>query len=822
MDASNAPQHPAPPDDSRVPQGQHTRAQKSLAAQLLRSVLSIYFLIAVTLTLGQLAYEFTDEQHRLDAEITHISNIFKPIFAQALWNLDDEQIHSNLEGVLANDNVLGIQIKDEHGALYASLGGILDEKGNMHCATMEGVQFDESKCSTLLTQLKAYEYPVYFNDAIRGAQLVGSLVFYSSTDIVMQRSASMFVITITNAVLKTLCLWVIAWFMLQKLVARPLGQVAQALDQLNPDEQNEDANHDTPVDPQYAERVDELGVMMRSYFHLKESLQRKNAELAAYHTELEQKVEERTHKLELANKAKSEFLANMSHEIRTPMNGVLGMTELLLGTPLAKRQHQYARTIHNSAMALLGIINDILDYSKIEAGKLELEHISFNLETMFDDCSAIFAMKCSEKPIQLVTRMDHRVPVSLMGDPTRLRQILMNLIGNAFKFTEKGQVVIRTEWLGAEDNQVFLKFSIQDSGIGLSEDQISRLFKSFSQADTSTTRKYGGTGLGLAICKQLAELMGGEIGVDSTLGEGATFWFTARLGIAEACELRTAQQKLEAAMQGKSVLIVDEHAPYRESIAERARAWGMQAETTGSLGQATKLLASAASDGKPYSIVMLASDGEKLDFAQSVSHRDEYGHPTVILLCPSHHLPNSEALAHHHLQFLLEKPTPLVELRNVLGRACGATTDIDEHLEQAKKEKPLNFSQLRVLVAEDNKVNQMVIDGLLKKLGIRAKLAENGAIAVAACQTAEAPFDLVLMDCEMPELDGWSASRQIRDGNFRRNNGEPVVIIALSAHAMSIEKEKARAAGMDDYLSKPISMDRLVDALRRHQLYTED
>ncbi len=820
MAAQNAPQDPdntpARTADAGCPVA---RAQKSLASQLLRSVLSIYFLIAITLTFGQLTYEFHDEQVRLDGEITDISKIFKPIFAQALWNIDDEQIHSNLQGVLANENVLGIQIKDEQGVLYASLGAVLDDKSIMKCAHMENITFREDKCSGLMTNLKAYEYPVYFQDAIRGAQLVGSLVFYSSTDIVMQRSASMFLITIINAILKTLCLWVIAWFVLQRLVAKPLGQVAQALDRLNPDAKKEDQLTDTPVDPQHAERDDELGIMMRSYFHLKESLYRKNSELAAYHSELEQKVEERTHKLEQANKAKSEFLANMSHEIRTPMNGVLGMTELLLGTPLAKRQRQYARTIHNSAMALLGIINDILDYSKIEAGKLELETIAFNLETMLDDCSAIFAMKCAEKPVQLVTRIDHRIPVALMGDPTRLRQVLMNLIGNAFKFTEKGQIIIRTEWLETQQQKVRLRFSIQDSGIGLSADQISRLFQSFSQADTSTTRKYGGTGLGLAICKQLSELMGGEIGVYSTPGEGATFWFTACFGVAETCELCVRQQKLEAGMQGKSLLIIDEHHAYREMVIEKALAWGMRAEATGSLGQATKLLANAKADGHPYDIVMLASDGERLDFASSIGSRDEYGTPTIIVTCPAHHLPESSELTRRGLSLLLEKPTAQVELRNVLARACGVSVDHEEQPDATHQEKPLDFSQLRVLVAEDNKVNQLVIDGMLKKLGIKPRLAENGLLALAACEKAEEPFDLVLMDCEMPELDGWSASQLIRENDFRRANGEPVVIIALSAHAMSIEKEKARAAGMDDYLSKPISMDRLIEALKQHQLF---
>lgn len=794
------------------------RADQSLAARLLRSVLSIYFVIAISLTTGQLALEYKNEEGRLGEEIRHLANVFTPLVAQSLWNIDNEQLNANLFGIVRNDIVLGARIKDETGVSQLALGYVANDQGERDCASIGEIRVAPEKCGQLLTRLRGFDYPIVFHDPIRGPETVGTLVIYSSSDIVVERSASTFIMTVINAILKTLCLWLITWYVLNKLVARPLGQLTQALDKLDPDAEKETEAHG--IDSQYAQRKDEVGNMMRSFLQMRDSIFDKNRELHEYQRDLEQKVEERTEKLEKANRAKSEFLANMSHEIRTPMNGVLGMTELLLGTPLAKKQRQYARTIQNSAMALLGIINDILDYSKIEAGKLELESIRFSLETLLDDLTSIFAIKANDKHLELITRLDPGAPTSLMGDPTRLRQILMNLMGNAFKFTEHGAVTLDVKILSQKPEGIVVRFGVSDTGIGLTPEQQARLFKSFSQADSSTTRKYGGTGLGLAISKQLAEMMGGEIGVESIPGKGATFWFTARFGIAPPSDADLTHRKLEEGLACKRLLVIDDNASLREMVVQHTRHWRMQVSEASTLAIADNMLVQAQSAGTPFQIVLMGTQGDGLSFASMLGKRADIGKPRLILAAPPQVRPDNEEWARMGLALSIDKPVTIGELRSMLGRACGVSAVMIESAEPVTPAGPVaaDFSHVRVLVAEDNKVNQMVIDGLLKKLQMRPVIVANGVLAVEACEHAEEPYDLVLMDCEMPELDGWSATRQLRDRDMRRRNGDPLLIIALSAHAMNVEKERARQAGMDDYMAKPINMERLVETFLRNGL----
>jgi len=782
-------------------------ARKSLAEQLLRAILGVYFVVAVSLTAVQLAMEFQSEQARSEQEINHLAEIFKPIFAQALWNLDDEQIASNLQGIMLDNNVLGFQIKDESGRVSTSLGAIRQDSGEVVCSQSPQLINETEKCGQRLLDLYSFEYPVYFNDELRGRQLVGYMVFYSSSDVVLKRSIRAFLVTIFNAALKTFFLWVIARLILNRQVAKPMAQLTEAFNELNPDAETQENQQRKLVNSSYAGGQDELGVMIRSFLAMRSALFRKNAELHDYQRHLEAKVEERTRKLEQADRAKSEFLANMSHEIRTPMNGVLGMTDLLLDTPVSDQQRFYLQTIKNSGVALLSVINDILDYSKIEAGKLELENVSFNLEQTIDECVALFAIRSYDTRLELIVHFASDVPVWVRGDPMRLRQILLNLIGNAFKFTERGQIELFIGLHSQNAQGTCVRFAVRDTGIGLTLEQQNKLFKSFSQADSSTTRKYGGTGLGLAICKQLAELMGGEIGVISEHEHGAEFWFTLVFQPAETEVAVSADSLARQVLNAHSLLVVEPCAALREMICEKAKEWGMHTAQAENLAAAERLPASR--------FVML--DADIATFESCIQFAEAHPQSLVMLMSNIKDAGRIQIQAGNRINAVLEKPVRISELRHLLTQA-GVTSRRETAAVQ--NEALPDLSHLSVLVAEDNKVNQLVVQGFLKKLAIKPVIVENGLLAVEAIRTAEVPFDLVLMDCDMPQMDGWQATEHIRKDHALRRNGSPLVVIALSAHAMVAEKEKAQKAGMDDYLAKPVSMSSLLDGLRRCGLLT--
>jgi signal transduction histidine kinase/DNA-binding response OmpR family regulator len=541
--------------------------------------------------------------------------------------------------------------------------------------------------------------------------------------------------------------------------------------------------------------------------------------------ELEQRVEERTAELEVArdaaqaaSRAKSEFLANMSHEIRTPLNAVIGLTEAVLRTALSEAQRDHLRTVMDSGEALLSVINDILDFSKIEVGKLALERVPFDLQEVVSDTLRSQTLRASDKGIELLAYVDPRLPSRRVGDPGRLRQVITNLVGNAIKFTERGEVVVRVE---GEDGGERLRFSVQDTGVGIDPRQLDRLFEPFEQADTSTTRQHGGTGLGLSISRQLVDLMGGQIGATSEVDRGSTFWFDVEIDV-QPTHGRRERRRAEA-LVGRSALVVDPHPTGRGVLGEVLAGFDMTWLPAATADEALGRLARAAEKGEPIDVVFVSArlpHGGWTGLAERIRETPDLAAAKILVLAPVEVAVDAEPLRVHRVDGRIVTPINHLELLDAVRQAFAEAPRAlrSDALREAGEGRPVTSpAPQRILIAEDSVANQKVVRAILGREGHHLEFADNGREAVE--RVAQGDFDIVLMDVQMPEMDGFEATAAIRASEA--GSQRHLRIVAMTAHAMDGDREKCLAAGMDDYVSKPIRRAVLIAALGRNQALEE-